>query len=181
MPVMEVDLNQVLKVLEQLSPEELAVVQEQAAWQRAAKAATSPSADVFTLPFDDYLSLSDEEREAVQLRAYQTHQAWIDEELERRGAEWLLVCGGEVLEASPTPQDYPSREKLIGIGKQRERVPFVFVREPLVEESAWSGLAGDDFYPTMRLTVAAQGTGTENLSVAGVGGEPKFESHRELC
>jgi hypothetical protein len=49
------------------------------------KPRSSSSDDVFALPFDDYLSLSDEEREAVQLRAYQTHQAWINAELERRG------------------------------------------------------------------------------------------------
>jgi len=66
------------------------------------KPRSSSSDDVFALPFDDYLSLSDEEREAVQLRAYQTHQAWINAELERRGAEGLLVCDGKVLEASPT-------------------------------------------------------------------------------
>jgi hypothetical protein len=143
MPVMEVDLNQVLKVLEQLSPEELAVVQERlAARQKTTTLSSLACAEVFALPFNDYLALSDQEQEAVQRQAYQTHQAWIDAELERQGAEWLLVSGGEVLEASPTLQDYPSREKLLDIGRQRGRVPFVFVREPLVEESAWSALTG---------------------------------------
>jgi hypothetical protein len=173
----EADLNQVLEVLEQLSPQELAVVQERlAARKEVTEPAPGPSTDVFDLPFDDYLALSDEEREAVQLRAYQTHQARIDAELERQGAEWLLVCGGEVVETSPALRDYPSREKLMQIGQQRGRVPFVFVREPLVEESAWSALAGNDFYPTVRLTVAAPGTGTENLPTAGVGLTADFDS-----
>jgi len=174
---MEANLNEVLEVLEQLSPQELAVVQERlAARQKAAEPPPSLSADVFDLPFDDYLALSDQEREAVQLHAYQTHQAWIDAELERQGAEWVLVCGGEVLEASPTLRNYPSREKLMHIGQQRGRVPFVFVREPLVEESGWSALVGNDFYPTVRLAGAAPGTSTENLAAAGVELTADFDS-----
>jgi hypothetical protein len=135
------ELAEVQRELDQLSPQELAVIQERlAARQQAAEPPSSLSADVFALPFNDYLALSDEEWEAVQRRAYQTHQPWIDAELERQGAEWVLVCSGEVLEASPTLRNYPSREKLMQIGQQQERVPFVFVREPLVEESAWSAL-----------------------------------------
>jgi hypothetical protein len=144
MPILEVDLNQVLKVLEQLSPQERAFVQEQlVARQHTPEQAGLPT-DLFTLPFDDYLALSDEEREAIQLRAYQDHQMWIDAELKQREAEWLLVCGGEVLEASSTLRDYPSREKVMQIGEQRGYVPFIFVREPLVEESGWSMLLGND-------------------------------------
>ena len=135
MSELQANLHQVLQVLEQLSPQEMAVVEERLAARKKSNE-PEPAADVFALPFDDYLALSDEEREAVQLCAYQAHQAWIDAELERQAAEWILVCGGEVVEASPTLRDYPSREKLLRLGQQRGRVPFVFVREPLVEESA---------------------------------------------
>lgn len=167
MPIMEVDLNQVLKVLEQLSPQERVLVRERLAAQQATEKVCL-STDVFSLSFDDYLALSDEEREPIQLRAYQAHQTWIDMELEQRGAEWLIVCGGEIFESSSTLRDYPSREKLMRIGKQRRRVPFVFVRESLVEESGWSALEDNDCYPTVRLTIAALSTGMENLLAAGI-------------
>ena len=155
MSELQANLNQVLQVLEQLSPQEMAVVEERLAARKRSNG-TDPPADVFALPFADYLALPDEEREAVQLRAYQSHQAWIDAELERQKAEWLLVCGGEVVEASPTLRDYPSREKLMSLGQRMGCVPFVFVREPLVEESAWSVLAGNDVYPTLRIRRVAR-------------------------
>ncbi len=150
------NLNQVLRVLEEFSPQELAVIEERlAARKRVSEQPLDATADLFELPFDHYLAMSREERDAIALRAYQTLGTWIDAELKRLGAEWMLVCGGEVIESSPTLQNYPSREKLMQAGRQRGLVPFVFVREPLIEESGWSALAGDDFYPTIRLTVAA--------------------------
>jgi hypothetical protein len=177
MPLLEVGLDQVLKVLDQLSPEDLAVVQERLE-ERKNRAANAPCApdDVFALRFDDYIARSDDERETVQLRAYQEHQAWIDTELERRGAEWLLVCGGEVLDASASLKDYPSREKLMDIGARRGCVPFVFVREPLVEEAAWSSLEDDDVYPTVDLTLAAMGTARQDLSATGVSVVADFDT-----
>jgi hypothetical protein len=49
------------------------------------------------------------------------------------------------IESSSTWRDYPSREKLMAVGKQSGYVPFVFVREPFIEESAWLSLPGFDF------------------------------------
>jgi len=90
------------------------------------------------------------ERERVQLSVYQSKKEWIDYELERRGAMWILVCGGEVVESSETLRDYPSREKLMTLGEERGVVPFVFVKAPLIEEeSAWTALPHADFYPTL--------------------------------
>jgi len=99
--------------------------------------------DVFTLSFEEYLALTDEERKNVQWRAYQLHQPWIDVELDHRGAHWLLVCHGEIIESSSNWGDYPSREKLMTLGKQNGYVPFVFVREPMIEESMWYSLPAD--------------------------------------
>jgi hypothetical protein len=169
MPLLEVGLDQVLKVLDQLSPDDLAVVQERLEARRKQVVGVSAVPDdVFALSFDNYLALSERDREAVHLRAYEEHQQWIDTELERRCAEWMLVCGGEVIEASPTLDDYPPPEKLMRIGAERGCVPFVFVREPLVEESAWSSLPGEDWYPTLYLTLAALGTATCDVPATGV-------------
>jgi hypothetical protein len=92
------------------------------------------AADLFKLSFDDYLAMSDDERDAIALRAYQTLDAWIEAELKKRKAEWILVCGGQVIESSPTLRNYPPGEKIMQIGRQRGLVPFVFVKTPLIEE-----------------------------------------------
>jgi hypothetical protein len=177
MTEVEVSLNQALRLLEQFGPKELAVIEERlAARKQLSEQAPDAAADLFALPFDDYLAMSREERDAIALRAYQTLGPWIDAELEKRKAEWILVCGGQVVESSPTLRDYPSRERLMQIGRQRGVVPFVFVKAPLIEESGWSSLAGDDFYPTIQLTVASPGTSTEHLQISGAEFTADFDS-----
>ena len=178
LPESEARLSNALNVLRQLSPEELAVIEERLAAQKQIKEQPAPddAADLFGLPFAHYLALSDKERDAIALRAYQTLRTWIDAKLEERKAEWILVCGGEVIESSPTLQNYPSREKLMQTGQQRGLVPFVFVRGPLIEESGWSVLPRGDFYPTIRLSIAAAGTSTEHLPNTGIELTADFDS-----
>lgn len=42
------------------------------------------------------------------------------------------------------------------MGKERGFIPFVFVPNPLIEESTWSALDEDDFYPTLTFSVAGK-------------------------
>ena len=147
MPMMEVDLEQLLETIEQLNPVELAILQERIhLTQHFALVKTSTETvqrnEFFTLPFKEYLALSDEERERIQLSVYQSQKEWIDVELERSGAEWILVCGGEVVGSSETLRNYPSREKLMALGKERGVVPFIFVKAPLPDKAIlWGRVA----------------------------------------
>jgi hypothetical protein len=86
---------------------------------------------VFKFPFDEYLALTDDERDSIHTSAYSKYRNWIDEELERRKAEWMLVVGGDVIETGETLDEYPSREKLYKIGYQFGVIPFVFVANPI--------------------------------------------------
>lgn len=152
MPMMEVDLEQLLKTIEKLDSRELEILQERIPLITPTLPSTKDSMgkiqrdEFFTLSFKEYLALSDEEREHIQLSVYQSHREWIDSELENRRAEWILVCGGEVIESSETLRNYPSREKLMALGEEHCVVPFVFVKAPLIEEeSAWAVLPRADF------------------------------------
>jgi len=158
---MKAELKEVLEMIDKLNPSELAKVQEKIApsqqrkWIQTDDKIATKKNDVFSLSFREYLALADDEREDVQWRAYQLYQSWIDAELERRGAQWLLVCRGKIIESSSTWRNYPSREKLMALGKQNGYVPFVFVKAPLIEESAWSSLPGFDFYPTLQISITS--------------------------
>jgi hypothetical protein len=55
----------------------------------------------------------------------------------------------KVIEFSDDLNDYPFPERLMKIGSERDRIPFVFNRPPLLEEISWSALEGSDFYPTL--------------------------------
>jgi len=92
---------------------------------------------IFKIAFDDYLALSDEERDAIHTSAYSEYRNWIDTALEQRGAEWLLVVGGDIIETGETLDEYPSRERLYQIGYDSGLIPFVFAANPVIEESFW--------------------------------------------
>lgn len=161
MSLMETDLDQLFKTVEQLSPDELDLLRERIEQSRRRTPSRlqdypNEAAKLFAIPFDTYLAMSEDERAEIAFKAYKTLDRWIDQELAARHAQWMLVCGGEILESSPKLIEYPSREKLIAIGKERGLIPFVFIRTPLIEESSWSMLPHTDYYPTLAITMETE-------------------------
>lgn len=55
-------------------------------------------------------------------------------------------------------------------------MPFVFVKTPLIEESSWSVMEKDDFYPTINLIMAAHDTSAEELSTKGLEVSADFDT-----
>jgi len=147
-------LDRLLGTFDTLSSEELDRVEKRLASVREkkngnAQIPASPSAprDIFAISFDEYLAMSDDERDAIQDEAYENHLDWIDPTLKRHDAKWILVCGRKVIESGPTWQNYPTDEKLQAIGEQYGLIPFVFAAAPLIEELDWAALPyKNDFY-----------------------------------
>lgn len=109
----------------------------------------------FNMTFRNYLSLSATERRALVIEAQERRRDWLRFQLEARQAAWILVIGGQVVKSSQRLDDYPTPERLMKLGTEHDRIPFVFTRPPLFEEIPWSALPGDDFYPTLALTIGA--------------------------
>ncbi|MFQ6040693.1 MAG: hypothetical protein ACE5PV_07545 [Candidatus Poribacteria bacterium] len=101
------------------------------------------------MTFEQYLALPIEQRHSLALELQKRNWHSIQSELIRRNAQWMLVCGGSVLEYSSNWKELPTDEKIKEIGHQQNKVPLVFVRNPLIEETAWSPLPDDDWYPTL--------------------------------
>jgi len=169
-------LERFLDTLDTLSSEELDRVEQRLASVRGKKngtpriPASSPAPvarDLFAISFNEYLAMPLEERHAIQISAYEKFAEWIAQELERFQARWMLVCGGKVIESSPTLRNYPRREKVRAVGEQYGRMPFVFVKGPMIEESIWNVLPHHDSYPTLPITVAAENENPSNLKVNG--------------
>lgn len=136
----KIDLEEILQTLDKLRPDELWLVEEHIAnlkkhSRRSFPPKTLVDDETFLMPFEDYLALSDDARDNIQLYGYGKYRSWIDEELARLQARWMLVCGGKILEWSPKLNDYPSDEKMEAIGMQSGYAPFVFMANPLIEES----------------------------------------------
>jgi hypothetical protein len=109
----------------------------------------------YTMTFRDYLSLSGAERRDMALDLQERYRDWLGRQLDLHRAAWIAVIGGQVVESSPRLDDYPTPERLMKLGTEYNRIPFVFSRPPLFEEISWSVLPGNDFYPTLALTIGA--------------------------
>jgi len=160
MAVINTDIEQIWQTIEALPPEGREVIRERLLTKPIRKSpdilpATPLDDEIFKISFDEYLALSDDERDSIHTSAYAKYQNWIDTELERRGAEWILVVGGDVIETGETLDEYPSREKLYKSGHHFGVIPFVFVANPIIEESFWTALPKNDFYPTVSMTVSS--------------------------
>ena len=165
-------LNEFLETVDDLSPEELERVEKRVASAREKKNGSAPALaapsvmrDLFAISFNEYLAMPLEKRHAIQILAYEKYSKWIEQELERHQARWILVCGGKVIESSPTLRDYPRREKVRLVGEQYGLMPFVFVKGPMIEESIWAILPHNDSYPTLPITVAAENENPSNQDV----------------
>jgi hypothetical protein len=182
MPVTEAGFEQILGTVDKLSSDELELLQERIAQSRRKKAPSTSrgypdeARELFAIPFDKYLAMSDDERDAIAFRAYKILDRWIDHQLKARRAKWMLVCGGEILDASPKFIEYPAPEKLMTIGKDRGLIPFVFIYTPLIEESSWSDLQDSDYYPTLPMTVGRFGAKSEKIISDGVTIEADFDT-----
>lgn len=122
----------------------------------------------FLISFDDYLALSDEKGEELKLMAYEKYRDWIYRELAERRARWMLICGGKIIEWSPTLDDYPSREKKYAIGRQMGHAPWTFIANPVIEESYWAAVSDNDFYPSLSIAFGAENWNEEDIIKKGL-------------
>ena len=75
-----------------------------------------------------------------------------------------MFGGDRVVRTSSDGGPIPAREELIAYGEEYDRIPFLFVRPPIVEETTWVktrekqvGSGADDYYPTLECTVKHDG------------------------
>ncbi len=168
-------LDKFLETFEELSPEELERVEKRLVAARDKKnggaqvqTSTPVSRDLFSISFEYYLAMSKEKRDELQISAYRKYAKWIEQELERHDARWILVCGGKVVDSGPTLRNYPRAPRVRMAGEQSGLMPFVFVRGPVIEESIWSVLPHDDSYPNLPIFIAAEGSNPSKLKSNGL-------------
>jgi hypothetical protein len=117
--------------------------------------------DPFKVSFAEFERMSEEEQAQLRCVALRRYGQWVDAELARRKAAWILVVGGEVISYETCLDSLPTRSYAYTIAQQKKLAPFLFTKEPLIEEvalpshiSIWSSLAPDDAYPTIPVLIA---------------------------
>lgn len=181
MAAIQTDVEQVWRTLDALPPAGREIILARLTSKKANDKTFSPPQTLlederFLISFEDYLALTDEEGDKLKLLAYQEYQNWIYDELARRRARWMLICGREIIESSPTLNDYPSQEKMDAIGRQLGYAPWTFIANPVIEESYWSALRDNDFYPTLSITVGAASWSKDELHEKGFKIDSDFDT-----
>lgn len=87
----------------------------------------------FTLPLDDFLARTDDERAALVRRAAHVARARVDRELEERGAAWIVLVGEDVVMDSTERAALPTVDEVVALGRAQNRVPYLF-EAALIEE-----------------------------------------------
>lgn len=122
--------------------------------------------DPFEISFDEYLAFKKAERKILQLRAREDNADWIENELAKRKARWLLVIGKDcvnkqVIAHSANLKELPKPAELRELAKKYNHFPYVFISSPLIEENQpaarpipWVEIQdSDDFFPTLEIYV----------------------------
>lgn len=84
--------------------------------------------DPFQVDFRSYEAMPTDAKMALRTLALRKYGTWIEGQLRGRSAAWILCLGQEVLESGPSIDSYPSDQRLLKMGVQYDRVPWVFTR-----------------------------------------------------
>jgi hypothetical protein len=106
--------------------------------------------------FSDYLTNWERHKESVSVH-WKKHGRWIENEMNKNGYAWCVVCGTSIVKASNSPSTFPGEDALKEIGYSTGLVPFAYTAPMLPEEvfdvgggSIWSRTNYEgDYYPTV--------------------------------
>ncbi|MCS6859495.1 MAG: phosphoribosylformylglycinamidine synthase subunit PurS [Abditibacteriales bacterium] len=109
----------------------------------------------FQVSREELTHLSPTEDIRLLQEVWEENGDWIDEQLELRGATWLLIVGGRIVGAYQSDKDWPSDEEVRALEQREGKAAWFLGRRPdLIEEaSAWTPLP-EDAYPTLAVLVA---------------------------
>lgn len=138
-------------------------------------ASMASSEHPFFLTFKEFVKLSEDEQSAWRHRILDLEKDWLDAELAKRNAEWILVIGGKIVRWSSSLEKLPKKNEVYRLAKSRGVAPFIFVKDILIEElggeysksSAWSKISLSDFYPTITLYIGNSNWTDEQIVLKG--------------
>jgi len=110
----------------------------------------------FSLSLREFRSLELDEAKELLRRVYGLCKDLL-EEAWKKGFRQVVICDGKVIFESKDIEDIPN-ETVERLAKEYDKACYVFSAPDAVEESDWTPLGDDDFYPTLGVYL-----GTEDL------------------
>ncbi|MFQ5821801.1 MAG: hypothetical protein ACE5I5_17580 [Candidatus Heimdallarchaeota archaeon] len=115
-----------------------------------------PLQDPFSLSLREFLSLGLDETKDILTRVYDLCKDLL-EEAWKRGIRQAVICNGDIVFESTDIEDIPN-ETIEQIAKKYNKACYVFSAPDEVEESPWTPIYGDDFYPTLSVYLGVEDT-----------------------
>ncbi len=115
------------------------------------------------ITMEEYRALSRPERRHYQDNAAELNRKWIDSQLKRLSADWIMVIDGQVINYGVTLDNYPEDEEIDALQQQTGKCPFVFFNSRIfdIEEQAtiWhkTNKPNED-YPAVAIAIANNNT-----------------------
>lgn len=167
--------NLITDYLERLTPALKAALQETFRQWLEQDSSKLVQKNPFEMSFDEFEKLTQSEQSELRWQAFSLNKPWIDDQLRKYQAEWILVMRGKVQRFSSTLDDVPTKSEIKKIGRVENYMPFLFIREPLIEEGAsvlgtqcqWAELADGDFYPSIGIAISPENDDVLSLESNG--------------
>lgn len=110
---------------------------------------------------ESFLLLDVEEQIDLKELIEDKYEKWIDDQLDKYKAAWIVTLGDRVILHSDDLFSAPDLEDVLPSGREADLVPYLFLRSWPIEEGPgvqWNKLGPiyhfDDWYPTIRLRVS---------------------------
>jgi len=113
-----------------------------------------PSKDPFSLSFKEFVNLELNESEELLKKVYNSCKDLL-EEAWKNGFRHAIICDGEIIHKTADIDDI-SEETVERLAEEHDKACYVFSAPDVVEESIWTPISSDDFYPTLKVYLGAE-------------------------
>ena len=129
--------------------------------------------------WDEWLQMSEEERQAAMDELEQRNRVWLEWMRRTLRAYWLFVVDGQVVLHGESPKDFPSPDDIETLCRRLGKVPLWYEPSPTIEEgTAWQPtIYPDDAYPTLTVIFSDGGRRWETIADFDIGAVGSIQLH----
>jgi hypothetical protein len=151
-------------------------------------AAPPPAEEKFAgrnITLEEYKTLPREEKRRYHDEAEKLNWHWVENQLNRLNAKWLMVVDGKVVSHGSTLKNFPDRQELVGLCKRTGKYPFAFFSPSMfaIEElpTPWHTTRDvKDAYPAVSITLSGNNNRVETRADLDTGSADCYASLRFL-
>lgn len=119
---------------------------------RAHNLALERKTDPFSVSLADFLRMSSDQTRRLQSEVGATFRNLLQRKW-KDGAKQVIICEGEIVYETSDEEEIIS-EIIDERARIRDKPCYAFSAPAAIEESAWSQVDGDDYYPTLNVEIA---------------------------